>query len=59
MTKLQNLLKGKTVQLNPQEIGGVISNVGMPNYKKLLKAYKNNKGCRLCLGGRIARMRIW
>ena len=52
MTKLNNLLKKKTVQLSHDDIEEIISNfpnIGEANYKKLSKAYANGKGCRICL----------
>ena len=50
MTKLHKLIKGKTVQLSPDEIEIVVTNLpnlGIENYKKLEKAHRNRKGCRI------------
>lgn len=52
MTRLQNLLKGKTVQLSRDEIEDVVEKFpGMSeaNYKRLAKAHRLGKGSRLSL----------
>jgi hypothetical protein len=49
MPKINNLLKGKTIQINPSEIENYVAkipNMSDANFKKLNKAYKNNRGCR-------------
>ena len=50
--KINQLLKGKTTQLKHDEIEAILAhipNIGHDNYKKLEKAFRNNKGCRICL----------
>ena len=50
MTKLHKLIQGKTVQLSPSEIEliiGHLPNIGIHNYKKLEKAHRHKKGCRI------------
>ena len=49
MSKINNLLNGKTVQINPSEIKNYVSkmpNMSDANFNKLNKAFKNNRGCR-------------
>ena len=51
-TKINNLLKGKTTQLKHDDINEIlhsIPNLGNANRKKLEKALRSGKGCRIQL----------
>jgi ribosomal protein S3AE len=53
-TKINNLLKGKTTQLKHDDINEIlhsIPNLGNANRKKLEKALRSGKGCRIQLDG--------
>jgi hypothetical protein len=51
--KINQLVNGKTTQLKHEDIPYILEhtpNIGPSNYKKLEKAYRSGKGCRVCLG---------